>query len=127
MDVSCVKVFGELCRELDKIYGEVRAVLISTWRAGISRSGTDAEQIGSLKAILAKEGVKIYGTTPVTNKGRQAEVEYYIRRNQVSEYIIIDDDPGLFSAPRKLKLFVPDYRTGLVKENIRKIVKLTRR
>lgn len=124
LDISCVKVFGELCRELGKLYGEVRTVLISTWRAGISKSGTDAKQIGRLEECLAKEGIRIYGTTPISEKGRQAEVEYYIRRNHVSKYIVIDDDLSLFSEPEKLKLFVPDYRTGLVQGNIKKIVKL---
>lgn len=126
LNASCVKVFGELCRKLEKIYGEVRTVLISTWRAGISKSGTDAEQINSLDKILAQEGIRIYASTPVTDKGRQAEVEYYIRRNQVSEYIIIDDDLSLFDNLDKVKIFVPDYRTGLVKGDIKKIVKIIR-
>lgn len=126
LNASCVKVFGELCRKLEKIYGEVRTVLISTWRAGISKSGTDVEQINSLDKILAQEGIRIYASTPVTDKGRQAEVEYYIRRNQVSEYIIIDDDLSLFDNLDKVKIFVPDYRTGLVKGDIKKIVKIIR-
>lgn len=124
IDASCLKVFGELCGKLEKIYGEVRTVLISTWRAGISKSGTDAEQINGLRTSLAQVKIKIYATTPVTDKGRQAEVEYYIRRNQVSKYIIIDDDLSLFDNPKKLKLFVPNYRTGLVQGDIKKIMKL---
>ena len=124
IDTSCVKVFGELCRKLEKKYGEVRNVLISTWRAGISKSGTDAEQINGLRTTLEQAGIRIYASTPVTDKGRQAEVEYYIRRNQVSKYIIIDDDLSLFDNPKKLKIFVPDYRTGLVQGDIKKIMKL---
>lgn len=127
VDTSCVKVFGELCRNLEKIYGEVRPVLISTWRAGISKSGTDAVQIGKLEETLAGEGIKIYGATPVTDKGRQAEVEYYIRRNSVGKYIVIDDDLSLFCEPGKLNIFVPDYRTGLVQGDIKKIMKLAKR
>lgn len=125
LDPQCVKVFGELCKKLEKIHGEVRTVLISTWRAGISKSGTDAEQIGGLETSLAQVGIRIYAATPVTDKGRQAEVEYYIRRNQVSKYIIIDDDLSLFDDPKKLKLFVPDYRNGLVQGDIKKIMKLS--
>lgn len=124
IDASCIKVFGQLCRKLEEKYGEVRNVLISTWRAGISKSGTDAEQINGLRASLAREGIRIYASTPVTDKGRQAEVEYYIRRNQVSKYIIIDDDMSLFDNPKKLKLFVPDYRIGLVQGDIKKIIKI---
>lgn len=123
-DASCVKVFGELYRKLEKKYGEVRNVIISTWRAGISKSGTDAEQINGLRTSLAQVGIKIYATTPVTDKGRQAEVEYFIRRNQVSKYIIIDDDLSLFENPKKLKIFVPDYRIGLVQGDIKKIMRL---
>lgn len=127
LDTSCVKVFGELCRKLGKKYGEVRTVLISTWRAGISKSGTDTEQINSLGTNLAQVGIKIYATTPVTDKGRQAEVEYYIRRDQVLKYIIIDDDLSLFDNPKKLKLFVPDYRNGLVQGDIKKVMNLIRK
>lgn len=127
LDTSCVKVFGELCRKLEKTYGEVRNVLISTWRAGISKSGTDAEQISGLETSLAQVGIKIYAATPITDKGRQAEVEYYIRRNQVSKYIIIDDDLSLFDDPKKLKLFVPDYRIGLVQGDIKKIMSFIRK
>lgn len=124
LHASCVEVFGELCRKLNGLYGEVRAVIISTWRAGLTISGNCAGASSGLEKSLEREGVRIHGATPVSGKGRQAEVEYYIRRNRVGRYVVIDDDPSLFEEKERLCLFVPDYRTGLVKGDIKKILGL---
>lgn len=124
IDEYCVDVFAKLCGKIKHKKGSVSLVLISTWRAGISKSGTDSEQIRGLTDKLRARGLTITGQTPVSNKGRQAEVEYYIRRNPVDEYIIIDDDLSLFEEPDKLAIYAPNYKTGLIDSDIKKILKI---
>lgn len=112
LDKSCIKAFADICNYLKKSYVEVKLVIISTWRTGENKN---------LENALAEYGLKISDSTPVSNKGRQAEVEYYIRRNNIEDYLIIDDDLSLFSSPENLKLYVPNYRTGLVSSDIKAI------
>lgn len=117
---SCVKAFAGIAHAAEKAYGEVRLVIISTWRAGISRDGSNVSaQLKGLYAALQKEGLSVYGSTPVSDKGRQAEVEYYIRRNSVQNYLVIDDDPSLFTNPERLNMLVPDYKSGLTDKDVK--------
>ncbi len=119
---SCLSAFGECVRRLERQY-DVRVVLSSTWRAGKSVTGdTDAVQYQNLCEKLLLYGVKIHATTPVSDKGRQAEIEYYIKRNNVENYIVIDDDPELFSDLSHLNFFQPNYRTGLTEKDVKTII-----
>ncbi len=122
---SCLEAFKECTEQLRKIYPEIRVVICSTWRAGKSVNGdSDAKQYLVLRQKLHDIGIDIYGETPISNKGRQAEVEYYIKRNSVTDSLIIDDDPSLYEDITRLTFFRPDYKTGLRKEDIKYIVKL---
>ncbi len=122
IDMSCVHALGTLCEEI----GPVRIILISTWRAGIGKNG-DTVQIDSLRNALARVGLSIDGQTPISGKGRQAEIEYYIRRNSVSKYIILDDDRSLFYDPDKMNLYTPDYKTGLTQKDVKAVAKMLAR
>ena len=127
LNKDCLDAFQELFTLLRKKgYQKVEAVIISTWRGGRSgkgESGSDAPQYQALERELSKRGIEIAGATPITEKGRQAEVEYYIRRNEVEDYVILDDDRSLFEAPERLELYSPDYRTGLTRQDAKAIVK----
>ena len=122
----CVEAFSELIKKLRK-KEEVRLVIISTWRTGISRTGNDSEQFLHLKNILSEYGLTIYGSTPVSNKGRQAEVEYYIKRNDVNRYVIIDDDLSLFNNPEALNIYMPDYKYGFLIKDIKPVLNMVKR
>ena len=120
LNEECISAFSKLWQELSKYYIP-KLVLISTWRSGKGREqNTESYDylVGTLKGI----GIKISDTTPLTNKGRQNEVEYYIRRNRVGNYVILDDDESLYDQPEKLCIYYPEYTTGLEESDVKKIV-----
>lgn len=118
---GCVSTFSKLWTELSKKYC-LSLVLISSWRSGKSKYGnTDAYD--HLEAALKQYGIKINDTTPLSNKGRQNEVNYYIRRNNIDQYIVIDDDESLYDDPTKINLYRPNYKTGLVDSDVKKIIR----
>ncbi len=123
---ACIKAFAELVHTLSKTM-PVQLIICSTWRAGISKNNEDSKQMQNLQKALSEYNLKISGSTPVSNKGRQAEIEYFIRRNNIQEYIVIDDDPSLFEKPESLMLYIPDYHTGLTKADIKLIIKMLKR
>ena len=122
IDKACVQNLAQLCRALEGTYQHVYIILCSTWRAGVSRTG-ESIQISELKKVLKENGLEISGTTPVSDKGRQAEVEYFIQRNGVEDYLVIDDDESMFYNPDKINLYAPNYKTGLTKKDVDQIVK----
>lgn len=126
LDYICVKEFSKLNSILKKQYNYVRYVIISTWRTGLNRGDEQlgSNQILNLKKVLSNEGIAIYDSTPLSDKGRQAEIEFYIKRNNVKEYIVIDDDLSLFDRPQKLKILVPDYKTGFTEKDLKKALKI---
>lgn len=87
-----------------------KVVLISTWRNG-----------DGIKVL--EKYFPIYDKTPNSNKDRQAEVEYYIKRNNITKYIIIDDDVSLYHTPERVNIYIPDYKTGLTINDIKKLLK----
>ena len=87
-----------------------KVVLISTWRNG-----------DGIKVL--EKYFPIYDKTPNSNEDRQAEVEYYIKRNNITKYIIIDDDISLYNTPERVNIYIPDYKTGLTKNDIKKLLK----
>lgn len=90
-----------------------KIVIISTWRNG--------DGIKELEKYFP-----IYDKTPNSNKDRQAEVEYYIKRNNITKYIVIDDDISLYHTPESVNIYIPDYRTGLTMNDINKLFKKIR-
>ncbi len=102
LNAECVNFFLAYLEKLKN----PRVVLISTWRNG--------DGIKELELYFS-----IYDRTPNSDNGRQSEIEYYIRRNEVKEYIIIDDDASLYYAPEKVKIYIPDYKTGLTQKDIK--------
>lgn len=118
----CLKEFGDFCRLLSNKYSEVRIVFSSSWRAGLLNKGkTDTK----LDRLLEIPGVNFYGKTPMSsNKTRQEEIEYYIRRNEVEMCIVIDDDASLFPVPSRLNIIFTNCSTGFALSNsVKKEVK----
>lgn len=111
---ECVAAFSAFVKKLqDK--GQVRLITISTWRQG--------DAIAKVNTALQQHGLSIYGETPQSDKGRQAEIEYYRRRNPDIGYIIIDDDPSLYDSIEEINLYIPDYRAGFTTKDTNKAVK----
>ena len=124
LNPECVKEFASFVQKLDR----PRIILTSTWRAGISVKGNNSPQYDKLVETLYEYRLVISGATPLTsNKTRDEEIDYYARRNGISDYIAIDDDPGLFKGGKNVPLYVTDYRTGFTKEDIKKALKMIKR
>ena len=119
---ACVACF----RESLSYDEEPHIILSSTWRAGITNTGNKL-CAGEDQKYIAQLGLHIEGATPLSNKTRQEEIEYYIRRNKVLEYLVIDDDRTLFPRANEMNIYFTNYKTGLVSADVRKIMKLLKR
>lgn len=62
-----------------------------------------------------------------SGKSRQDEIEYYIRRNGINDYIILDDDKSLYTDISKVNIYITDYLTGLTDKDIKKVLKQIKR
>ena len=116
---ACLKCFQEIIRH-DK---DPHIILSSTWRVGLTNRGNSLEKDSTAQMYMEKLGLKIDGVTPTSNKTRQEEIEYYIRRNAVSNYLILDDDATLFPRPSEVNLYLTNYKTGLMPTDVRNILK----
>ena len=122
---NCLDAFGELHRALSEKYLPVY-IISSTWRAGKGdMKSNDAAQYEMLTDRLLAYGIKVSGSTPISSKGRQREIEYYLRRNcgDTDNYLVLDDDVSLFERPEEIHLFCTDHNTGLTRENVKQIKK----
>ncbi len=121
---SCLSVFKDFISFLSKKFNtSPKLITCSTWRAGYNNKGTNGAGISLLEHKFHQYGLTINGATPVSSKTRQEEIDYYIRRNNVDKYIVIDDDASLYNDPSKMNLFIPNYKTGLTKQDLNKLEK----
>ena len=117
---KCLMLFATFVKELK----DPHIILSSTWRAGYTNTGVMSERGNSLLEKLAGYGLKIEGSTPVSDKTRQEEIEYYIRRHNITSYIVLDDDESLFPWADHINLYLTDYKSGLAERDIKKLKKL---
>lgn len=116
MNQECLANFDYFLSKI-KNYN-IKIILSSTWRFA-----ADQKALEPLNKILKKYNLCINDTTIHSNKTRQEEIEYYIRRNTIKEYIIIDDDENLFPYSEKINLFLTDYNVGFTKNTAKEIIK----
>lgn len=84
--------------------------MTSTWRTGFCEN--NAAIFMPLTKVLNKYNLQIDGITPVTtDKSRQQEIDYYIRRNDVHNYIILDSDGRLYFTDCNVGLTEKDVKT----------------
>ncbi len=123
---NCFAVFKEFLEYVHKQAGiPPKLIICSTWRAGFDNKDRENADAGSLlETVFQEADLFISGATPVSNKTRQEEIEYYIRRNNVEQYLIIDDDTSLYNDKTKINLYVPDYKTGLTAKDLKNLKKL---
>lgn len=115
----CLKNFSELIENDD----DPHIILSSTWRAGYTNKGIMSSQGNNLGVKLEEYGLHIDDSTPISSKTRQEEIEYYIRRHNIVDYIVLDDDESLFPWPERINLFLTDHNTGLTDEDVKKLKK----
>lgn len=123
---ACLNNFDSLLGYLcNKQKYTVKIILTSTWRTGFCENNTDI--FAPLIQILNKYNLQIDGTTPVTtDKSRQQEIDYYIRRNDIHNYIILDDDKMLFDDYSDGQLYFTDCNVGLTEKDVTNIKKITK-
>ena len=125
LNSSCVQMFVKLVRKLEKREA-VEIVLSSSWRAGLAKGSDGTLQAGTgdvLAGTLQSHGLKISDVTPLSGKTRQEEIEYYIRRHDITKFLTLDDDESLFQDPQAVHLHLVDYHLGLRKEDVRSILR----
>lgn len=77
---ECFLTLSRIWKEFEKQH-ILRLVLISTWRSGREKEhNTDSYEY--LESTLKRYGIKISDVIPLSNKGRQNEVEYYSKKKQ---------------------------------------------
>lgn len=117
---NCLRLFASFDKELKASH----IILSSTWRVGYTNTGIMSERGNSLAEKLAGYGLKIEGSTPVSDKTRQEEIEYYIRKHNITSYIVLDDDESLYPWPNRINLYLTDYKTGLTERDIKKLKRI---
>lgn len=115
----CVSNFKELLNK-DK---DSHVILSSTWRQGFTNTGIKSASADSLMKIFDELEIRIEGSTPTSNKSRQEEIEYYIKKNGISDYLVIDDDASLFPRLTDINIYLTDYKNGLTEKDVKKILK----
>ena len=116
---GCLRNFAEILN-YDK---DPHIILSSTWRAGYTNTGVMSARGNSLADKLAEYGLSVEDSTPISNKKRQEEIEYYIKRHNIKDYIVLDDDESLFPFGERLNLYLTDYKTGLTEKDVKLIRK----
>lgn len=101
-------------------------ILSSTWRVGYTNKGIRSARGNNLIVKLEEYGLHIDDSTPVSSKTRQEEIEYYIRRHNIMDYIVLDDDESLFPWPERINLYITDYNTGLTDKDVKILLRKKR-
>lgn len=118
LDNKCIENLGVLSKKLS-----ATVVLTSSWRIGYTNFGKCTPQIDKLKIQFSKYSIKISGRT--ANLGdRTLEISEYIKKHNVKRYIILDDDKSEFTSGLLPNTYIVNSRTGLTKEDVRKLVKM---
>jgi hypothetical protein len=98
----------------------IKTVIISTWRERANGKNSEMEKI-----ILDESGVgiKVDGLTPSLGKKRGFEVEDFVKKYNVKNYVIVDDQDNFF--PHQIERFVKtDIALGLTLYDIKKILSI---
>ena len=125
IDPACVRVLAQISEMLSKRGFCVHFFLCSTWSDGVGKGGEAS--ISSLELALAGANIRIEGSTPHSNKSRQEEIEFCIRRYGMQYYMVVDADPSRYLFPKRINLFVPDAKTGLIGRDIARMLRASKR
>ena len=117
LDNKCIENLGKLCKKL-----RATVVLTSSWRFGYSRLGKSTPQIEKLKQMFSEHQIKISGRT-ADFRNRASEIKHYIQDNNITNYIILDDDITEFKGEKLDNTYIINCKTGLTEKDIKKILK----
>lgn len=121
LNIRCVDVFCDLLKNMDN----PKIVISSTWRNGLARDGSTATHIEELLKALNRVGITSVDKTSVSPNGvRSEEIDYYLRRHDEDEYLILDDDKELFKFAEKTPyLYLVDPLKGITNNDVKCILK----
>ena len=125
LNAQCVKVFCELLKNLDN----PEIVISSTWRNGLARDGSTATHMEELLQVLNSVGITSVDKTAVSPNGiRSEEIDFYLRRHDEDEYLILDDDKDLFIQAEKTPcLYLVDSTKGITNNDVKRILRQVKR
>ena len=83
LNPQCIHAFAEFINTVKKNITDVQLVICSSWRGGISNNNHHTPQYEHLVAALQNENLTILDSTPLSNKSRQEEIEYYIKKHNI--------------------------------------------
>ena len=77
---SCIEIYNKICHDFDLL-----PVITSTWRIKYN--------IPQLQNIFIEQGItaKIYDYTPILYDSRDVEIYEWLKENEYSKYVVIDD------------------------------------
>lgn len=99
-----------------------RIVVSSSWRIGCERSGRQSifgkELYEKLEKRLKDYGMEIYDITPSLGTGTQRgdEIREWLSKNQVENFIILDDDSDMCEYADMKNFIHTTYEHGLTEE-----------
>lgn len=119
---ECCYWFNTLIKALPN----VKIVLSSTWRNGITRDGSKAAQIEDLMAKLKEAGINTIDKTATSLDGfRNREIDYYLRRHSADSYIILDDEDTIFEEGKRTpNLYMTDNAHGFTELDYKRLKKV---
>lgn len=125
LNSRCVEAFCLLLEKIDN----PKIVISSTWRNGLARDGRTATHVEELMNILNNVGISYIGRTATSPKGiRSEEIDYYLRRHDEDEYLILDDDKELFILAEKTPyLYLVDPLKGITNNDVKCILRKVRK
>jgi len=128
IDHSKVRLLKKLV-DLSNMAEHTVIVLTSTWRMGQDYYGNVIPgQKAYLSECLAKQGLSVYGETPVINRGRKRGTEikeWLLGHDEVTGIVILDDHLYDFWAAGLLPYWLQtDEEEGLKEELIGKALKI---
>ena len=119
---ECCDWFNTLIKDLPN----VKIVLSSTWRNGISRDGSRAAHIDDLMDRLKAAGIETIDKTATSPDGfRNKEIDFYLRRHPADSYVILDDEESIFAGGKDTtNLYLTDSNLGFTELDYKRLKKL---
>lgn len=104
-------------------YEDVKIVLTSEWRKWFLLPDYCEGYLKSLQNYLRKYGLEVYDKTEkIDYATRELEIQSYVKKKKIKNYIILDDQKHQFSFDNK-ELYLVDGKTGFTKDDVEKFQK----
>ena len=118
LDKTCIQNLSILTKRL-----QAEVVLTSTWRLGYMHNRERCTpQVQKLLELFDEVGIVVQSRTKKLGD-RKTEIEAYLEENEVTEYLVLDDDKREFPFGVPDNFYLVDGRLGLTKKDVQCILK----